>query len=284
MGPNIKDVFLTENDGYGKKGNFSKKDFFEGKKKVLIIITSIILVVLLGTFIYLIHLIIKENNGISHEMTEINDRIMNIKDIQQQQFIRHIETNQFLLSTIDWSSRRIRCTLFMRDEIVREWKRIGIKLSIDEAYLIAETNLKECESYSYIDPFLILAMQCVESGFTKKAKSPMGALGLNQIMPSTGRLLASYYKLSYSDSLLYDIRTSIRLSVKLFDILYAQYKDWELVLADYNGGPWQAYYYTKNKSKLSPETKKYVPNVLAKKKQYDNLFLKYRLEDKIEKK
>jgi len=278
MGPNIKDVFLAENEGYGKKNKF-----FGEKKKILIIITSIILVAFLGTFIYLIHLIIKENNEISHEMTEINGRIMNIKDVQEQQFVRHIETNQFLLSTIDWSSRRIRCTLFMRDEIVKEWKRIGIKLSIDEAYLIAETNLKECESYSYIDPFLILAMQCVESGFTKKAKSPMGALGLNQIMPSTGRLLASHFKLSYSDSLLYDIRTSIKLSVKLFDILYAQYESWDLVLADYNGGPWQAYYYSEDKSKLSLETKNYVPNVLAKKKQYDNLFLKYRLEDKIDK-
>jgi soluble lytic murein transglycosylase len=171
----------------------------------------------------------------------------------------------------------------MRDQIVKEWKRIGLKLSIDEAYLIAETNMKECESYSYIDPFLVLAMQCIESGFTKKAKSPMGALGINQIMPSTGRLLASHFKLSYSDSLLYDIKTSIKLSVKLFDILYAQYKSWELVLADYNGGPWQAYYYSENKSKLSPETKNYVPNVLATKKRYDNLFLKYRLEDEIEK-
>lgn len=211
----------------------------------------------------------------------LNKEITDIKKVQDEQFILHTETNQFLLSTIDWSSRRSQLILFMRDQIVLQWKKSGIKINLDDAYQIAEANLRECENYSYIDPFLILATQCIESKFTKLARSSMGALGLNQFMPSTGRLLAGHFGMEYTDSLLYNIGISTKFAVKLFDVLYAQHRSWDVVLADYNGGPWQAYYYKNKKEDLVKETKDYVPDVLRKKAEYDTLFLKYRIEGKI---
>ncbi|HSK29251.1 MAG TPA: lytic transglycosylase domain-containing protein, partial [Candidatus Limnocylindria bacterium] len=41
-----------------------------------------------------------------------------------------------------------------------------------------------------IDPLLVLALIQVESGFKPNAVSPMGARGMMQIMPDTGRFLA----------------------------------------------------------------------------------------------
>ena len=216
---------------------------------------------------------------------KFNKEIISIRQAQDEQFVRHTETNQFLLSTIDWSSRRAQLVLFMRDQIVRQWKTSRIKIDLDEAYIISETILRECESYQYIDPFMTLATQCIESKFQKDARSKAGALGINQIMPSTGRIMAGHFGLEYTDSLLYrvpsSIQTSTRFAVKLFDFLYAQHQSWELVLADYNGGPYQAYYYKHNKTKLAEETRSYVPNVLNKKKEYDTLFVKYRIDERV---
>jgi len=213
--------------------------------------------------------------------TNLKNEISLIKESQKEQFTRHVETNQFLLSTISWSSRRENTILFMRDKIFEEWKRIGHKATLDEAFHIADVIAKECESYPHIDPFLILATQYVESSFRRKIRSPAGAIGLNQIMPSTGRILAGHFGYEYSDSLLYDSQVSTRLCLKYMDILYAQYGKWDVCLAEYNGGPFQAHYYSKKKENLSQETKGYVPNVLSRKKYYEDSFSKYRIEDKL---
>jgi soluble lytic murein transglycosylase-like protein len=223
----------------------------------------------------LTYLIITLSKGLNQEITDI-------KKTQDEQFVRHTETNQFLLSTIDWSSRRAQLILFMRDQIVAQWKKSGVKVNHDEAYRIAEANLRECENYSYIDPFLILATQCIESKFNRVARSPMGALGLNQFMPSTGRLIAGHFGMEYTDSLLFNVDISTKFAVKLFDYLYAQYQAWDVALADYNGGPWQAHYYKKDKAKMADETKKYIPDVMDKKKEYDTLFVRYRIEERLQ--
>jgi hypothetical protein len=211
----------------------------------------------------------------------LKKEIYEIKKTQKDQFNRHVETNQFLLSTIDWSSRRENMIIFMRDKIFEEWRRIGHKASLDEAFFISETIVRECESYSYIDPFLIMATQCVESSFIREALSPVGAKGINQIMSSTGRLLAAYFGYEYSDTLLYNVQISSRFAIKLMDILYAQYGKWDVCLADYNGGPRQAYYYINKKDRMTQETKKYVPYVLKKKSYYDSTFSRFRINEKV---
>lgn len=260
--PFRKDFSMDEEQEFTRK---------KGKKPNVAWILAIFFLLVSGGLTYLI---ISMSN-------KFNNQISDIKELQKEQFIRHTETNQFLLSTVDWSSRRAQVTLFMRDMVVAQWKKSGIKIDHDEAYKIAETNLRECDNYSYIDPFLILATQCIESKFKKDARSKMGARGLNQFMPSTGRLLCSYFGMAYNDSLLNNIEVSTRFAVKLFDILYAQYREWDVVLADYNGGPWQAYYYKNKKDNLASETKAYIPDVLDKKREYDTLFIKYRMEEKL---
>ena len=210
-----------------------------------------------------------------------NKEFLEIKTTQKSQYFEHLTTNQFLLSTIDWSTQRTKKILYMRDKIAEEWKRIQHKVQLGEAYDVAETNMRACEGYSYLDPFFVLAMQNVESSFRHDVRSKMGAMGLNQIMPSTGRLLCSSFGWSYSDSMLYDVEASTRMAVRLLDVLYSQYGNWEQTLADYNGGPWQAHYYKTNRGSLAKETLEYVPKVMEKFKEYSAGFKDYRVDTKL---
>jgi hypothetical protein len=207
--------------------------------------------------------------------------LKSIKKTQEGQYTEHQVTNQFLLSTIDYSTLKTKLTLYMRDQIIKEWARIQQPIDMDAAYRIAETNVKECENFPHIDPFIVLSMQKIESAFIKESISPMGALGMNQIMPGTGRLLCGYFGWEYSDSLLYDVNTSTHMAVKLIDVCWAQYHAWDLVLAAYNGGPYQAFYYEKDKSKLAAETSAYVPAVMAMVKEYTEGFKTYKIDNKL---
>lgn len=207
-----------------------------------------------------------------------NNEIKKIKIGQQEQYKEAKKTNQFLLSTIDWSSRRQKLILFMRDEIVRKRDSVKIPIHLEKAYIIAENNVYECEKYSSIDPLFLLATQNIESAFNDSIVSPKGAIGLNQLMPSTARLLCLALNITYRKYLLYDIEVNTRLAVRLLDILYAVYENYEIVLADYNGGPYSAFYYKNDKSKLNTETSKYVPKVMSMYKNYKHKFENYHID------
>jgi hypothetical protein len=203
-----------------------------------------------------------------------------LRFIQIKQQEEHTKTNQFLLSTIDWATKRQKMILFSRDIIFSERKNVKNFpiMPLEEAYLIAESNVSECEKYVHVNPLVLLAMQRCESFFNKKAKSPAGALGLNQIMPSTAKLLSLALQIDYSDTLLFDIKYSNKLTVKYLDILYATYLSIDLVLADYNGGPRVAYYYKAKNELLPKETAEYVPCVIDTWKSYEKLFEAYKVD------
>lgn len=213
-------------------------------------------------------------------ITELDTKLDALKFIQIKQQEEHAKTNQFLLSTIDWATKRQKMILFSRDIIFCERKNVKNfpVMPLEEAYLIAESNISECEKYVNVNPLVLLAMQRCESFFNKKAKSPAGALGLNQIMSSTAKLLSSAMQLDYNDTLLFDIKYSDKLAVKYLDVLYTTYMSTELALADYNGGPRVAYYYKTKNELLPKETAEYVPCVIDAWKNYEKLFEVYKVD------
>jgi soluble lytic murein transglycosylase len=84
-----------------------------------------------------------------------------------------------------------------------------------------------------VDPLFVAALIRQESGFTEHARSPVGALGLMQIMPATARMMERVSKRE-----LIDPRTNIRLGVRYLQGLLKKYRyDAELALAAYNAGP-----------------------------------------------
>lgn len=85
-----------------------------------------------------------------------------------------------------------------------------------------------------IDPDIAYSLVNVESEFYNKAVSPVGALGLTQVMPATGRMLQP--GLQRAD--LFDPETNLRLGFRFLRELLARYNgDLELALHAYNRGP-----------------------------------------------
>lgn len=199
---------------------------------------------------------------------------------QISQYEESIRTKEFLLSTINWSTERQKTILFARDLIIKERQlAFAQEISLDKAYLIAEKNVIEAEKYyPTVDIFKLLAIQRIESCFTDTITSPVGAMGLNQLMPSTSRLLCVHFNIDYYDSMTYDITISIKLAAKLLNILDAVYHDFSLVLADYNGGPYQAYYYKTKDARLCKETADFVKKVIQKHDNYKQQFLTYKVD------
>jgi soluble lytic murein transglycosylase len=108
--------------------------------------------------------------------------------------------------------------------------------------------LKRQSARTGMDPYLIAALIRQESGFNERARSPVGAVGLMQLMPRTARTLARV-----STRQLYNPATNVKLGVKFFRRLLARFdNDAELALAAYNAGPekvdeWKRRYPTDNR-------------------------------------
>jgi len=99
-----------------------------------------------------------------------------------------------------------------------------------------------------IDPFFVYSVMRQESIFNFEIASPVGACGLLQIMPATGKMLAEEEGISswFDPKLLFNAYMNIRLGVRYLVDLKAEYKDdYMYVLGNYNAGPkptrrWQA--------------------------------------------
>jgi soluble lytic murein transglycosylase-like protein len=171
---------------------------------------------------------------------------------------------QQLEASIGFDIARRQLLLGMRDHILKANPRV----SLGDAYHYAELALEASEKYPAVDPLLLLAVGIVESGYDPEARSPADARGLYQIWPSTGRVLVRALGWSYDDNILYDPAKNTEAAALYLDVLFATYNDLELVLAEYNGGPINAGYFRSSARALAPETRKYVPRVLA---LYDHL-------------
>ena len=85
-----------------------------------------------------------------------------------------------------------------------------------------------------IDPQLAFRLVRVESGFVQRAVSPVGAVGLAQLMPSTAFWLDP--SLTYAD--LFDRKTNLRLGFRYLRSMIEKYDgNLQLALLAYNRGP-----------------------------------------------
>ena len=91
---------------------------------------------------------------------------------------------------------------------------------------------------SALDPAWIYAVIRQESGFRPAARSPVGALGLMQIMPATGRQIAQELQDAVADPPLLQPETNIRYGVYYLRRMLEQLQDNPvLATAAYNAGP-----------------------------------------------
>ena len=91
------------------------------------------------------------------------------------------------------------------------------------------------ESRKYgIDPRLIMAQIEVESTFNPRAVSKVGARGLMQIMPATGRQLAR--ELGFTDYDLFDPVTNVKMGIYYMSKLIKRFGDYDVALSAYFWG------------------------------------------------
>jgi soluble lytic murein transglycosylase len=90
-----------------------------------------------------------------------------------------------------------------------------------------------------VDPFLAAALIRQESMFNPRARSPVGAIGLMQVMPATGRSLARQLGVNrFNDDLLLQPELNIHFGMAYLADQLRNYGDrLDAVLAAYNAGP-----------------------------------------------
>ena len=104
-----------------------------------------------------------------------------------------------------------------------------------------------------VDPALALSIAKQESGFRHDLKSPYGAVGVYQLLPSTARKLGvnPYY-----------LNENIKGGLIYYKMMYKMFGSTELALAAYNAGPGNVKRYN-NAVPPFRETKKFVNSVMS---------------------
>jgi soluble lytic murein transglycosylase-like protein len=106
-----------------------------------------------------------------------------------------------------------------------------------ELYELSQAIERESTRYG-LRRELVLAVMRTESGFYNWARSRVGALGLMQIMPATGKMLARQLGIRWNGpQTLFEPVTNVRLGVAYLARLHSRYGNWTPALAAYNWGP-----------------------------------------------
>jgi len=144
-----------------------------------------------------------------------------------------------------------------------------------------EYILTYSKEYS-LKPELVASLINAESSFNEKALSSSGAIGLMQILPSTGEYIASLLKEDFTAINLYDPEKNIKYGCFYLIYLNKKFNSEKEVLCAYNAGETTVFMWLKNDS-LSQDgksldsipykvTKNYTEKIIKNKKYYLNIF------------
>lgn len=136
-------------------------------------------------------------------------------------------------------------------------------------------NVKAAARQSEIDPHFIFAITKQESAFNTDAKSPVGAMGLMQLMPTTAKSTAKKAGLNFNQQDLLRADKNIVLGSRYLNELLASFSGNRiLVAAAYNAGPTRVKQWLNRDGDKLPydvwietipykETRLYVQNILS---------------------
>ena len=131
-----------------------------------------------------------------------------------------------------------------------------------QAAPISESTIKESivkhSIEMNVDPALALSIAKKESGFRHELKSPYGAVGVFQLLPSTAN------KLGFNP---YYLNENIKAGLTYYKMMYKMFGSTELALAAYNAGPGNVKRYG-NTIPPYKETRRFVSVIMS---EYDRL-------------
>ncbi len=109
----------------------------------------------------------------------------------------------------------------------------------DRARVIVGLVLQETQQHTDLDPLLVLGLIVAESLANPQAKSRVGARGLMQIMPATGRFIAHHLNEEWAGTQsLYEMERNVRYGVWYLNHLQELFpEDEQAMIAAYNWGP-----------------------------------------------
>ncbi|HHR85164.1 MAG TPA: lytic transglycosylase domain-containing protein [Candidatus Acetothermia bacterium] len=123
------------------------------------------------------------------------------------------------------------------------------------------------------DQFLVAAVIRAESHFRTHATSSAGAIGLMQIMPTTGEWIAGKIGMDgFTVDDLYDSETNIRLGVWYMRYLIDRFGDIDTALAAYNAGPSNVRRWHDTEEEAFAETTEFVRKVRKGEREYRFLY------------
>ena len=125
----------------------------------------------------------------------------------------------------------------MIQRAIRYLKERRSGLSEAEIAQVAAAVVRDAKIHE-IDPNLVMAVIHIESRGNAYALSPVGAMGMMQIMPPTGEELAELLDIPWRGSqTLFDPLLNIRMGVAYLEQLESRYGSMATALAAYNWGP-----------------------------------------------
>lgn len=149
-----------------------------------------------------------------------------------------------LLDQAEPEFRLYSAVLFSRNRMALPKFRVMSKLFVQDQKFKSLTAMKmyyplwyfediKSQSSGQVDPYMLISLVRQESAFNPRARSPAGAYGLMQLLPSTARRVASVKK-----NELFKPERNLKAGTKFFGQLMGRYQNRaHLALAAYNAGP-----------------------------------------------
>jgi len=127
----------------------------------------------------------------------------------------------------------------------RRWEELPVEVWAAAFPLPYAEEIRTAAARQGLDPMLVAGLIRQESAFQPRSVSRAKAIGLMQILPGTGKILARQLRIPYSRSKLFDPEYNLRLGTKYLANLVAMFGSEEPALAAYDAGEdriagWQA--------------------------------------------
>ena len=155
------------------------------------------------------------------------------------------------------------------------WRRLSYPLDYEQ-------HIAGAAKRHSVDPYLVAALIRVESSFDPEVRSPKGATGLMQLLPSTARYVAKRRGRKFAQADLLRPEYNIDVGTYYMSYLLVRYGTLRYALAAYNGGEanvdrWIAGREGDDPAKVVrdipfPETRRFVTSVLVARSAYAELY------------